>query len=147
MSEITLCFPLKKKCIKHHKDQMRMRRGRLRHAQLTLLARPPNRRMTSLHSLYARRAHGEFCEHAWEGGGSSWPPRPGGAAPRLSQTLLIPHFPRSTFPLKKQPGVTSESAGQARQRLRSYSQALLPNPAWGCSRAHCSQCKLQIQLF
>lgn len=48
---------------------MRMRRGRLRHAQLTLLARPPNRRMTSLHSLYARRAHGEFCEHAWEGGG------------------------------------------------------------------------------
>ena len=80
-------------------------------------------------------------------GGSSWPPRPGGAAPRLSQTLLIPHFPRSTFPLKKQPGVTSESAGQARQRLRSYSQALLPNPAWGCSRAHCSQCKSQIQLF
>lgn len=48
---------------------MRTRRGRLRHAQLTLLARPPNRRMTSLHSLYARRAHGEFCEHAWEGGG------------------------------------------------------------------------------
>lgn len=53
----------------------------------------------------------------------------GGLAPRLSQTFPVHHFPLSTFPLKKQPGVTSESAGQATQRLRSYSQASLPNPA------------------
>lgn len=47
------------------------------------------------------------------------------AAPRLSQTLLI-HFPLSTFPLKKRPGVTSESAGQASDVL-------------GAIRRHCCQ--------
>ncbi|KAG7244503.1 hypothetical protein INR49_030155 [Caranx melampygus] len=87
--------------------------------------RLPNHRMTSLHRLYARRAHGEFVSYSthgvgvggWTGGGGSpWPPRPGGQLPRLCQTFLIPHFPLSTFPLKKQPGVTSLLLAQLRKK-------------------------------
>lgn len=92
---------------------------------------------------------GKVWEHAWGSLPSRLPvaSSPRRALPRLCQAPLIPYFPLSTFPLKKLPGVTSESAGQARQRLMSYSQALLPNPTWGCLRAHCTQCYLQIQSF
>lgn len=57
--------------------------------------RPPNHRMTSLQSLYARRAHSEFASTR----GGSLPSRlsvassPWRAAPRQSQTLQIPQFP------------------------------------------------------
>lgn len=90
---------------------------------LTPLAGLPNHLTASTSSFYARGAHGTFVSTLGDPSlpGCAWPPRPGRAAPRLSQTPLIHHFPLPTFPLKKQPGVTSESAGQASQLLRSYS--------------------------
>lgn len=94
--------------------------------------RLPNHQMTNLHCLYARRAHGEFCEHAW--GGPSlprrpWPPHPGGLLQDSAKPSWSPISLSLPFPWRNKPAL--------RQKVQGKQDGVL-----GAIRRHCCQTRL-----